>query len=352
MLRPTPQPASKQKSKSAAERKTAPSSLSSSPSPSPDDPPAEPEGEDLLHPGMNSRRAAWGIGTFFFVIALLCAFVYATWNVSPAHIKVAVLEWLSFLPLVGRKFGKVGMRYPLSVTAVRRRAGYESLSGGNAWMKSGVSFSAPTSLSGVKFFQATRSVVVGSSAAAVGKGRKWKMGMGGFRPAAERLRTWQLEEEFDLGDDFGGGGNGGGGGVEAGSSRPTTGVQVPSTSSQQTEEGSFVNGGPLLPMPIPGSSNSSKRNLPSHCSLCIPTHISRLTTSPLLSHYSSAVTLSSLGGNSYGSYIDNERGRQQIEFEYDEGLPLAPSPRRYGSLSYGNQSLRSSSSVVGYGSAG
>ena len=241
------------------------------------------------------------------------------------------------------------MRYPLSVTAARRRAGYESLSGGNAWMKSNVSFSAPTSLSGVKFFQATRSVV-GSSAAAVGKGRKWKMGMGGFRPAAERLRTWQLEEEFDLGDDFGGGG-GGGGGVEAGSSRPTTGVRVPSTSSQQTEEGSFVNGGPSLPMPIPGSSNSPKRNLPSHWSRWIPTHLSRLTTRPLLSHSSNGI-LSSLGGSSDGSDIDNERGRQQIEFEYDEGLPLAPSPRRYGSLSYGNQSLRSSSSVVGYGSAG
>ena len=218
-------------------------------------------------------------------------------------------------------------------------------------MKSNVSFSAPTSLSGVKFFQATRSVV-GSSAAAVGKGRKWKMGMGGFRPAAERLRTWQLEEEFDLGDDFGGRG---GGGVEAGSSRPTTGVQVPSTTSQQTEEGSFINGGPSLPMPIPGSSNSPKRNLPSHWSRWIPTRISRITTRPLLSHYSSAGILSSLGGSSDSSNMDNERDhdRQHVEFEYDEGLPLAPSPRRYGSLrSYGNQSLRSSSSVVGYGSAG
>ena len=117
-----------------------------------------------------------------------------------------------------------------------------------------------------------------------------------FRPGAERLRMWQVEEEFDLGEEFAG-----------------AGVST-------SEEGAWVNAGPA------GSSSSSSRidAINGRTKAGRSSRWSRWMPTPPLK--------ATLGMNSaVGSVVGGEEySEQQVEFEYDEGVPLAPSPKRYG----------------------
>jgi hypothetical protein len=228
---------------------------------------------------------------------------------------------------------KLGLPYPFSVTAVKRRAGYENVEADVD--ASGAPSPSPRRRTKLNLhlpmtfpsWSGTRAGLglsnIGSSIGAVGsglgkKGRRTFLG----RPDAERLRTWQLEEEFDLGEEFAG---------------PATGAGAGASSRLGDEEGAWVNanGSGDAGAGALSARSSRSKSKSGRWSQWIP-------SSPL--RFSHAGSHSAIPATDVDYDADVE---QQVEFEYDEGVPLAPSPRKFGGGVRGGHGFSR-----GYGSAG